>query len=73
LNNIFKLVSFYAGPVPSYPGGTWCYVYLLDEINPLELKRESLSGLKYYNRDIHKKAFSLPNFLKDELNLGSLD
>jgi len=65
LNNVFKIVSFYAGPVPSYPGGTWCYVYLSDEISPLKLKREPPSGLKYFNQEIHNKAFSLPNFLKD--------
>jgi spermidine synthase len=73
LNKIFKVVSFYTGPVPSYPGGTWCYVYLSDEINPLELKRDPPAGLKYFNQDIHKMAFSLPNFLKDKLNRDSLD
>lgn len=63
LNNVFKIVSLYSGPVPSYPGGTWCYVYMSDEINPLELKRESPRGLRYFNQEIHKRAFSLPNFL----------
>jgi len=73
LNKIFKVVCFYTGPVPTYPGGIWCYVYLSAEINPLELKREPPVGLKYFNQDIHKKAFSLPNFLKDKLRLDSLD
>jgi len=65
LNNLFKNVSLYTGPVPSYPGGTWCYVYMSDEINPLELKRKPPSGLRYFNQEIHKKAFSLPDFLQD--------
>jgi spermidine synthase len=65
LNNVFKIVSLYTGPVPSYPGGTWCYVYMSDVINPLELKRKPPGGLRYFNQEIHKKAFSLPNFLQD--------
>ncbi len=65
LNNVFKIVSLYTGPVPSYPGGTWCYVFMSDLINPLEIKREPPSSLRYFNQGIHKKVFSLPNFLQD--------
>jgi spermidine synthase len=73
LEKIFKVVHFYTGEVPSYPGGVWCYLYLSEEINPLELTREPPRELRYYNQEIHKKAFSLPNFLKDNLEAASED
>ncbi len=67
LAKIFKLTRLYTGPVPSYPGGIWCYAYLGGEINPSKLSREPPGGLKYFNKEIHRKAFSLPNLLKDKL------
>jgi len=68
LKKLFKIVCFYMSPVPTYPGGSWCYVFLSDEIQPLKIKRKPPAGLRYFNLDIHRAAFSLPNFLKD---LGS--
>ncbi len=66
-NEIFKTVRFYLGPAPSYPGGSWCYVFLSDNADPLALYREPPPGLRYYNRDIHRAAFSLPPFIKDKI------
>jgi spermidine synthase len=68
LKKLFKNVCFYTSPVPTYPGGSWCFVFLSDEVQPLKIKRNPPRGLKYFNLDIHQAAFSLPNFLK---NLGS--
>jgi spermidine synthase len=71
LGKIFKVVRFFTGQVPSYPGGVWCYVYLSEEISPFKLLRQPPRGLKYFNQEIHKQAFSLPNFLKDKLEAAS--
>jgi len=68
LKKLFKIVCFYMSPVPTYPGGSWCFVFLSDEIQPLKIKRDPPRGLEYFNLDIHRAAFSLPNFLK---HLGS--
>jgi len=67
LKNLFKVVCFYVSPVPSYPGGTWCFVFLSDEVKPFEIKRNPPDGLKYFNLHIHRAAFNLPNFLRDKL------
>lgn len=67
LKKLFKIVCFYMSPVPTYPGGSWCFAFLSDEIQPLKIKGSPPEGLKYFNLDIHQAAFSLPNFLKDEL------
>jgi len=68
LKRLFKIVCFYMSPVPTYPGGSWCFAFLSDEVKPLNTKRNAPQELKYFNLDIHQAAFSLPNFLK---NLGS--
>jgi spermidine synthase len=68
LKKVFRVVRFYTGPVPTYPGGNWCYVYLSDKITPPMIKRDPPAGLKYFNPQIYKTAFSLPNFLKEELD-----
>jgi spermidine synthase len=60
----FNVVHLYLAPVPTYPGGLWCFAFLSDTIEPFSLKREPPCGLKYYNGDIHRAAFALPNFLK---------
>lgn len=67
LKELFKIVSFYVSPVPTYPGGCWCFVFLSDRIHPLHIRRDPPSGLNYFNLDIHRSAFSLPNFLKEKL------
>jgi len=63
LSKIFKTVRFFIAPVPSYPGGLWSYVFLSDEIDPLDVEIKAPAGLKYYNPAIHHAVFSLPNFL----------
>ena len=65
LKELFKNVCFYTSPVPTYPGGSWCFVFLSDEVQPLKIKRDPPRGLKYFNLDIHQAAFPLPNFMKD--------
>jgi spermidine synthase len=64
LERIFKKSYLYTGPVPSYPGGVWCYAFLSEDVDPLEIKRDPPKGLRYYNIDIHHSAFILPNYLK---------
>jgi spermidine synthase len=68
LKKIFKIVCFYMSPVPTYPGGSWAFVFLSDSVQPLEIKGNPPEGLIYFNPDIHRAAFSLPNFFKNELD-----
>jgi len=64
LKKIFGMVRFYTGPVPTYPGGYWSYVFLSDKIDPLKSKGQPAAGLKYFTQEIHKAAFALPEFFK---------
>jgi len=66
LKKLFSFALYYLGPAPTYPGGLWCYVFLSDRVDPLQNRRGRLpKKLRYYNRDIHRAAFALPEFLKD--------
>ena len=64
--DIFKTARLYLAPAPSYPGGSWCYAFLSDNVDPLLLRRDPPPGLRYYDRDIHQAAFALPPFLMDK-------
>jgi spermidine synthase len=69
VRKIFRYPDFYLGPVPTYPVGMWCYNFLSDRIDPLAVRKLRIpKGLKFYNPDIHRAAFALPNFLKDKLS-----
>jgi spermidine synthase len=70
LKSMFRHANFFLCPVPTYPGGTWCFVYLSDDVDPLSTKLgKVLPGLKYYNPDIHRAAFALPTFFRKSLGL----
>jgi len=68
LQKIFKIVRLYQGYVPTYPGGIWGFMYLSDGVNPFSFERETPVGLKYFNRDVHRAAFSLPNLMREKLS-----
>jgi spermidine synthase len=71
LKRLFKSAHYYLGPVPTYPGGLWCYAFLSDRIDPLRAPvRRPAIKLRFYNPDIHRAAFALPEFLKDRPRRG---
>jgi len=67
LKELFKEAAFYTAPAPTYPGGTWCFVFLSEDVDPLMPRRDPPAGLKYYTPRIHRAAFVLPPFLESIL------
>ena len=65
---LFSNARFYLGTVPTYPGGSWCYIFLSDDVEPLDIKREPVSGLKVFNLDLYRAAFALPSYMRDRLS-----
>ncbi|RJP76213.1 MAG: polyamine aminopropyltransferase [Candidatus Zixiibacteriota bacterium] len=66
---IFPLVRLYWGPMPNYPFGTWTWTYCSKSGREPEIRRPEAAAAieaeaKYYNRDIHRSAFVLPNFMR---------
>ncbi len=73
LKSAFRRVHPYFGPVPIYPGSGWSYVYASNEQDPLRIIDQRIEQIekdcRYYNRDIHRSAFALPNEIKQRLSV----
>ncbi len=66
LKSIFPVAAMYQSFIPTYPSGHWLFGFGSKKFTPLDIKAmpAHLDSLKYYNEDVHKGAFALPNFLK---------
>ncbi len=72
VRNAFPIVRVYQGFMPTYPSGYWLYIFASKQTDPMkdfrvEDAKKMSKDLKYYNEEIHKAAFVLPNFIKNEL------
>ncbi|MBN1273498.1 MAG: polyamine aminopropyltransferase [Candidatus Aminicenantes bacterium] len=72
LRTVFRRVAFYTGPVPTYPGGLWCYIFLSDRMIPQQVEKEIPAGLRYFNADILRAAFALPAFVVEDVKKGMI-
>ena len=67
----FAHVAHYLAFIPTYPTGLWSFTFASDRINPAreELLRKPafLESLNYFNPDVFKAAFVLPNFIRRQL------
>lgn len=67
VKSLFPITRLYTGFVPTYPSGAWTFTLGSKKYDPLEtnfLEREEIET-KYYNFDLHKALFALPNFVKE--------
>lgn len=65
-------VFCYLAHIPTYPTGMWTFSFSVKgDGHPLNFDPEAArqfsksQGTRYYNEEIHKAAFALPNFVKD--------
>jgi spermidine synthase len=70
LSAIFPVFTFYQAFIPTYPSGHWLFGFAsksLDPIDDQKPNRWTEKNLKtnYYNVDVHRGAFALPNFVRD--------
>lgn len=71
LDDLFPTANMYLSFIPLYPAGMWSMGLASmgesplnkDVINRIQSVSKLLSGLKYYNADIHSASFALPNFV----------
>ncbi len=73
LNSIFPIFHFYSAPVPTYGSGYWMFGFASKKYHPLkDFEEERFENFgfetKYYNPQIHKAAFVLPNFVNNLLS-----
>lgn len=75
LDATYPVSKMYLGYIPLYPAGMWSFAFAskggTEPLQPEILERvrtgmESFgSDLNYYNAEIHKGCFALPNFVKE--------
>lgn len=68
----FPVHSVYQAHIPSYPSGHWLFGFASITYEPLKdlnALRWNERGIKtrYYNTDLHRGAFYLPNYVKEML------
>lgn len=73
LKGIFNICEAYQYHMPTYASGHWMFCFASKELHPLkdfDANYWNSLGLttKYYNTDLHKGAFMIPNYVKEILN-----
>ena len=69
LRKAFKHEGMYLAHMPTYPTGCWSFAYCSNDVSVEQgieraAKATKPIDTKYYNRDLHRGAFLLPNFAK---------
>ncbi len=74
LTQLFAEVHTYLAAIPAYPMGTWSFTMAAKGAHPVEdfdaeAAAARLDGfdaaLRYYNPEVHRAAFALPNFARE--------
>ncbi len=73
IKTVFPIASVYQAHIPTYGSGHWLFGFASKKYDPVEninINKWNLAGLttRYYNTNIHKGAFALPNYVIDLLN-----
>lgn len=74
IQSAFEYSMLYQCHIPSYPSGHWLFGFASKKYHPIhDMDEEAWNALdiktKYYNTDLHKGAFYLPNYVKKLLGL----
>lgn len=72
ISNIFEIAEVYQFHIPTYASGHWLFGFASKKYHPIKdhkAKEWEKLGLdtKYYNSELHKGAFALPNYVKKML------
>lgn len=70
LREVFPIVRMFTCFMPIYPSGLWSFAFCSKKYDPIEhfqVERYSKLNLtsRYYNSDVHRGSFMLPQFVKN--------
>lgn len=73
IKETFPIAKVYQAHIPTYPSGHWLFGYASKHYDPLkDLDEDSWNALglktKYYNTELHKGCFAIPNYVKEQLD-----
>ncbi|MCL2748125.1 MAG: polyamine aminopropyltransferase [Oscillospiraceae bacterium] len=68
----FDISRVYQAHIPTYPSGHWLFGFASKKYHPVrDLRAAAWNALglatRYYNTNLHKGAFYLPNYVEDQL------
>jgi len=72
IREFFQIAKVYQAHIPTYPSGYWLFGFAskkYDHVRDLNEKIWNELGLntRYYNTELHKGAFAIPNYVKELL------
>ncbi len=72
IRQFFPFSKLYQAHIPTYPSGHWLFGFASKRFDPIaDIKEDYWNGLgiktKYYNTQLHKGSFALPNYVKELL------
>ncbi len=71
IREFFPICRVYQAHIPTYPSGHWLFGFASKTVDPLALDEERWNGLglktRYYNTELHKGCFAIPNYVKELL------
>lgn len=73
LRDIFPIVEMYSCLMPIYPSSFWSFAFCSKKYHPLKdfqadrYAQTDLSTCNYYNDEIHKGSFALPQYVRELL------
>ncbi|MBQ3162314.1 MAG: polyamine aminopropyltransferase [Oscillospiraceae bacterium] len=71
IKEFFNVCRVYQAHIPTYPSGHWLFGFASKAIDPLtaDIEKWNSLGLKtrYYNTELHKGCFAIPNYVKELL------
>lgn len=67
IKKIFPISRLYQAHIPSYSSGHWLFGFASKGLDPLDFDADYWNSLgietKYYNTELHKGCFALPNYV----------
>lgn len=72
IKETFKVAKVYQAHIPTYPSGHWLFGFASKKYDPIkDLNEDKWNALslktKYYNTELHKGSFAIPNNVKEQL------
>lgn len=72
ISELFETAMVYQAHIPTYPSGHWLFGFASKRYHPLnDFDADAWNRLdirtRYYNTDLHRGSFALPNYVKDKL------
>ncbi len=73
IKEFFPITKVYQAHIPTYPSGHWLFGFASKTYDPIaDLDAASWNGLglktKYYNTELHRGCFALPNYVLEMLS-----